>query len=332
MGDLSSFIELFAAIYLTISLDDMLLKLFWTPDYKQQMEAAFSLINLPDIAKKRSFDRASSISSTEESRSRKRGVVMFSLCVLLLAIIGLEAVIPVLQTDALYVGILIMVALYLMAFSFDDLFLKSGWRVILVDVCAPVFSVGAVLILYFCNPFSVFSPDSNNTEGIRTWELITKVVVVVFLILPVIWQLFRNWLYTRFYLLYIVEETSIKSKEYNYAIHFDPKRGDKMTMVAKSYQNFVAENIVQGEQDRQITPFMNMLMGEIDQLEFMPGIAPLIRHSFMMHRKYYPSKCRLKRLSGSYDSQMKKNTLDEFCQINNVDAKVLKEYRNSRLN
>lgn len=52
ISDFSSLIELFAAIYLTISLDDLLLRRFWTPDYKKKLESEFEKIKMPEMAKK----------------------------------------------------------------------------------------------------------------------------------------------------------------------------------------------------------------------------------------------------------------------------------------
>jgi len=324
MSDLSSYIELFAAVYLTISLDDMLLKRFWTPDYEKEMEQAFKRINLPDVAKGKAFARASSLSSIEESRSRKRGVIMFSLSVLLLIFIGLEDCIPFLKNETGYICVLILTFLYSVVFLLDELFLKTGSRVFVVAFCTPV--VCSLLIYALVSDARL---ELMLQSGLSiNWELVSKCFVIIALLMPVLWQLFRNWLYTRFYLLYIVEQTAMKAKDYNYAINYNQKKGDKMSLVAKPYADFVAETIAQGDQDRQITPFMNTLMDELESVDYLPVLSSLIYQSYLMHRKHYPSVARLKKLSKQYDALRKKVPLEEFCKKHNVEDYRLREYRN----
>ena len=65
ISDFSSLIELFAAIYLTISLDDLLLRRFWTPDYKKKLESEFEKIKMPEMAKKTIIKRTEDYSSYE---------------------------------------------------------------------------------------------------------------------------------------------------------------------------------------------------------------------------------------------------------------------------
>ena len=47
ISNFSSLIELFAAICLTISLDDLLLRRFWTPDYEDKVKKEFANIMMP---------------------------------------------------------------------------------------------------------------------------------------------------------------------------------------------------------------------------------------------------------------------------------------------
>lgn len=328
IGNLSSYIELFAAIYLTISLDDLLLKRFWTPDYKAKMESSLKGIDMPDVAKEKTVEKAESISSVEETRSRKRGIVLFSFSVLLLVFIGLEEDLSISSKNFESIGLITASLLYCFTFVFDRTCLKTGWRVLVCSVTVPLLVIGLGLILGNIASTTVFM----NSES-TFWMLFSKIVIILSLILPVLWQLFRNWIYTRYYLLYIVEETTIKAEEYNYAVNFDTKKGYKMNLVGANYQNAVAEKISQNQQDREITPFLNTFMDEMNSIDFLPHLSSLLSYSFLMHKKYYPSSYRLKRLSKRYDSLEslgKKPTLEAFCKSNGVDYLRLREFRKKK--
>lgn len=323
ISELSSYIELFAAVYLTISLDDMLLKRFWTPDYKKEMESAFSNINMPELAKKQVFEKAQEISTIEEKRSRKRGVIMFCLSVLLLTIVGFESSISTIYGSCTEVLLTIsLIVLSVLLFLLDGCFLKTGWNVISQVILLPLLSL---LSCYILGKITVLNESINNNSTF--WEFMVKSLIYLSLLIPVLWQLFRNWIYTKFYLLYIVEQTSIKADEYNYAINYDQSKGDKMTKVSKLYMNFVAEKIAQGNQDRPITEFYKTLLNDLITVDYLPNSIPLIIYSRKMHRKYFPSNCKLKRLSKKYASLQKKPTLEEFCKENNVDCQCFKSYR-----
>ena len=325
IDNLSSYIELFAAVYLTISLDDLLLKRFWTPDYKQKMDDAFKSIGMPELAKSQTLERASQISSIEETRSRKRGVILFSFSVLLLILIGLEDGFGFSNTNTEAIGIVFTAFLYYIVFIFDGIFLKTGWRVLFYVFCTPLVVVCSGCLLMSNSPTKAFLQSS-----VGKLAFLSKVVIVLALLTPVLWQLFRNWIYTRYYLLYIVEQTTIKTEEYTYAVNFDTSKGNKMTKVAKPYMDFVAETIAQKNQDRAITNYLNTFFSELSSINYAPNILPLLRYSFLMHKKYYPSKRRLHILSKKYDaagSNGKKPPLEDFCKWNNVSLLLLKEYR-----
>lgn len=328
IGDLSSFVELFAAVYLTISLDDLVLKRFWTPDYKAKMELSLKSIDMPDIAKDNTLKKADSLSSIEETRSRKRGIILFCFSVLLLILIGFEKEMPFLNKNYEAFGIIASALLYVLAFVFDRFCLKTGWRVLICSISVPLLVVSACLLFSFSNSAAEYM----KSESVF-WRLFSKIIILFTLIIPVLWQLFRNWIYTRYYLLYIVEETTIKANEYNYAVNFDTKKGHKMNLVANHYQNAVAEQISQDQQDREITPFVNTFLDEMGTIDFLPSITYLVHSSYMMHRKYFPSRWRLKRLCQRYDSwhsSGKKPTLEEFCKINRIDYALLRDFKNKK--
>ena len=246
IGDLSSFIELLAAIYLTIVLDDLLFKRFWTPDYEQELKIALSKIDLPTIAKTELFKRANAISCVEDRRSRKRGVIIFCFAMLMLVFIGFENYDFFNETNMEAVLISSFALCALAVYIFDSLFLKSAIRVAIFLLLCPI----VVLIIYFLLA-NIIIVDQKSPCFI-IWKTSANIIVLCLLILPIVWQLFRNWVYTRFYLQYIVYVANQKANDYNYAVNYDHSKGSKMDSVAKPYMNCVAESIANQEQDRAI--------------------------------------------------------------------------------
>lgn len=322
ISGLSSYIELFAAVYLTICLDDMLLKRFWTPDYEKEMTESLAKIDMPILAKNQVISKTKVISIIEENRSRKRGVILFCLSVLLLIISGFEDCLNNLSYgNVKNIVVLLLITFSIIVFLYDNTFLKNGWQVIKWLLIIPL------LTLVSCVCLNRFTDLEKLIKNQFYWEIGINVIVILALLIPVIWQLLRNWIYTRFYLLYIVEQTKEKSQNYNYAIQFNQNKGDKMTDVAKNYMNLVAKNIAIGTQDRQITDFYQTLMDDLDTIDYIPEAVPLIKFSKKMHKKYYPSNNRLKRLSRRYDTYKKKPLLEDYCRNNNIDPEKLRDYR-----
>lgn len=326
MGNLSSYIELFAAVYLTISLDDLLLKRFWTPDYRKDMENSFQSISMPEVAKEQTLDKSIRISSLEESRSRKRGAILFGYSILLLILIGLEGCFTFSGKNIEAIGISLYAALIIAIFLFDGLLLRTGWQVLISSFMTPSLVIIICLLLSSCPRYTKWL-YMDATVNVKVF---TSCIIVITMLAPVLWQLFRNWLYTRYYLLYVVEQTTIKAKEYNYAVSYDHSKGDKMTKVAQPYIDYVADVMAQGGQDRMITPFLNTLLDELSKINFVPKLFSLVRHSYKMHQKYFPSGCRVGRLSKRYNAMKangKKPTLEDFCFENNIDVLLIRKYR-----
>lgn len=322
IGSLSSFIELFAAIYLTITLDDLLLKRFWTPDYTLEMENAISGIKLPNIAKNDVLKMSRSILQDEDKRSRRRGGLMFYSAVLMLILIGFESGSKGYSTVE---GVtLILYSLFIsISYIFDEIFLRSTLKVIISIIVSTILAVFFGLSVSCCDKLACLStivPKLSN---------LVKFIIIAFLILPVLWQLLRNLIYTRFYLRYIVYVIDKKAKEYNYAVEYDRSKGSQMSLVARPYMDIVADKIATSDRDRTITPFFNVLKAELLSVDYSPNIANLFRSSIRIHRRMCPTKRTLDRLCKKYNSSSR-ITIKDFCEEHNVDINVFKKHRNQK--
>jgi len=321
ISDFSSLIELFAAIYLTISLDDLLLRRFWTPDYKKKLESEFEKIKMPDMAKKPTIEKTEDYSNHEESRSRKRGGLLFCFTVILLIIIGFSGHFTYFDELSKALILILMSLSILIIYLFDDRLLKNWWSVIWASTLVPAFTT---LLIIIAKNIGFYQ---NAVEGNYDWlVLISKIVVVATLVLPVIWQLVRNWIYTRYYLNYIVDQTTIKAKEYDGALRFDVAKGHKVQDVAQPYHDAVVQAVAAGKGDRQITLFMDVLKSELEGIEYVPTLMPLLKYSYKSYKKNHMTNKKFQRLYKKYQSIPKAPKMEKFCEDEGVSFEKFKEY------
>ena len=192
----NSLVQLFAAVYLTMSFDSQFLRQFWAQDYKKKINDEFNSIEMPEPAKEVSKNYAISTAQYEERRMRKRGTFMFVLMVFLLIVIGFE------QGIVSYTGYRGLLFCYLF-FSivmgllncFDEDIMKRWlWEYIILFALILLFCT-AIITLPFFNCY-----ESVKNEFSFGFKVAVKVLLILTIIAPATVQLFRNWLYGKYYL------------------------------------------------------------------------------------------------------------------------------------
>ena len=326
ISNFSSLIELFAAIYLTISLDDLLLRRFWTPDYEDKVKKEFANIKMPEIAKRPTYNSTGEYSTIEDGRSRKRGGLMFGYSMILLIIVGFEDYFKPLG-DLGQAGLLILfIGAVLVVYLFDGFFLKSWWGVLRATIWIPV-SIGLIVVVL--SQLECYKPLAQEKYGCLV--LIAQILLVIALILPVIWQLIRNWLYTRYYLNYVTDQAREKAADYNAALACDPKKGHKVADVASVYHDAIVQAVAAGDGDRIITPFLDILKAELRQIEYVPSLLPLLRYSWNYNKKHNPSERKLKKLYKQHKDCTPIPKMEKFCKDNDIDLAVFRAYHQKQI-
>jgi hypothetical protein len=320
ISEFSSLIELFAAIYLTITVDDLLFRRFWTPDYANKLEKEMEQIKMPALAKRSTIAKASVLSSLEENRSRKRGAIMFGLSVILLAIIGFEEYFKPLgdigQSGLLALLIFVVLVIYFL----DESLLKSWWSVLLSVVFVPLLIGTAAIVLPYLTGYEAVANKSRNG-----YILVARLFLVGSLVLPVVWQLLRNWIYSRYYLSYIIEQTKDKAKDYNDALRYDHTK-QKVKDVAIEYHEAVLQAVAAGAGDRQITPFLYILKENLAKIEYVPSLFPLLKYSYRSYRKNHITNSRLKKLYNKYKTILPAPKMEKFCYDEGISFEKFKSY------
>ena len=205
--DLSTFIQFLAAIYVTITLDSLLCKRFWSPDYYNMVIDSINRIgfqNSSNIQGKLEENIRRKAFQLEET-SRKRGAYLLFTCVLLLIYIGFENKVNIENVSELrlhyfpiFIALLYLLGVFLI--RINGAFIKWGY----------VFVHLSMIILFFIAGQVLVSNDIvSNYINLSYFRFVdfTKIILVVLLLLPVFYQLFINWVYSTAYRYYI--ETSL---------------------------------------------------------------------------------------------------------------------------
>lgn len=321
ISDFASFIELFSAIYLTISLDDLLLRRFWTPDYAKKLRNGLESISMPDIAKRPTVNAAAESYVKEEKRSRRRGTLMFSLTVLLLIVIGYENTISQIGQVGQAGIYSTLFLLTLVIYVFDEVFMKTWWRVLL---SAGFLSLFVYVVYHILPNIDAIKPYINGNCPVMA--SFAKAFLVFTLVFPVFWQLLRNRIYTHYYLSYILSEVSDRAKDYNDALAFDTRKGHKMSSVAKPYLDVTGQAISSGDGDRPIKPYLDVLQTELSSIVYIPSLLPLIKYSYKTYKRSHYSKRQLDKYYKLYKSRSPLPKMEKFCVEEGINFKALHDY------
>lgn len=321
ISDFSSLIELIAAIYLTITIDELLFRRFWTPDYAKELEKGMKQIQMPTLVKRSTIEKATALSSYEEKRSRKRGAIMFSLSVILLVIIGFEEYFTPIG-DIGRAGLLSsLVLMFMLIYFFDDCLLKSWWSVLVWDVAISLLIGVATIILLQIDGYESIAKETGGC-----YILFARLFLVIALIMPVMWQLFRNWIYTQYFLSYILGQTRIKAKEYNEALRYDHTKGQKVKDVAIEYHDAVLQAVAAGSGDRPITSFLDVLKENLNRIEYVPTLRSLLKYSYRSYHKSHISKRRLTKLYSKYMTIQPAPKMEKYCDNEGICFEKFKAF------
>lgn len=262
MSSFSSLIEFVAAIYVTMSLDTLFSKSFWTPDYVKKVEATLSAVGIPTTLINKLSNVISDTSDKEQRKGSLLGILMLMYSVSLLVCIGFEP--AEMSKITIIIGYnnaitfsAIMVLLCFVGLSFCK---KISFKTILF--------FGAVLVGISIVAFILFD---EMTIIHQPWR---EIIVIVALLFPILIQLFRNWLYSTIYLKYMEQKVGICYRKYDEALRFN---GNEITSIDPKYQNAVHTAMrTQTSQDKRIDEFVKILEKDVSQYVSVPSVYSLL--------------------------------------------------------
>ena len=235
IADYSSYLELLAAVYVSMLLDVEALSKLWYPDnYYEKIETAlneeFSKEFGVDNLKEKILSASKHNASTRNTRMRCRALFMLSLTAIMLALLGYESsfddnmILHEHWYNAVLISCFLGVALCFFGGGFFDNWNTTALGILLVVLCL------IVLMLV-----SIEFPDYS---GLANYYPVT---IVVLLTLPVLWEIFSRWLFSSVYSGYLRSYVVKVKNDYSKAIQ--ALRANDKRHVPTMYKKLIDESI-----------------------------------------------------------------------------------------
>lgn len=342
ISSLSTYIQFIAAIYVTICLDNMIGRRFWSPNYYEMVIGELSIFkDTISTPKQRALqEKIKNKAHLLDDRSRKRGCLMLFYCILLLLYCAFEpdfyAKLPEGKELLSYYfpfSIMIFVSLILPLFYHKIL---SRWifLIITIAICTILF----VTLTYFSQ--SIFLPQCLH------FIVNSKLAIAILLPLPIIYQLYVNWLYSTAYLCHLRWEVRDEFLKYQKSKAAYEKK-DKEMADESYYQAFT--NILFNKPDNVLTE-LNKTLYEHLQVRCEPPSAYKLLKSWNSKKDYQePSipqsdtqeeadlpvsqeitpqtiSSDFASLYIEYEKSTPKPKMKDFCAIKNIEYEAFHEY------
>lgn len=238
---LSSLIEFFAAVYVTMSIKSDFCERFWTPQYYKDLDSLLGKYNFYTS----STSKAELIKSVKHTYDKiqgyasRKGTMMLFFCIIALIYIGFEDPSSPLELAINHYKPLFYTQLLLaLVVCFPNVLIKS-WRWV-------IFWIFLIFSLYISIKFTVLNHYCENdflVWGFRN----SKYILLCLLILPVIYQMIVFWEYSRMYKGYLSQKIYDEYQRYKNSLE-GINEGDK-DKVDLEYMTVWAEGKIQNKND-----------------------------------------------------------------------------------
>lgn len=268
MNMLSSYIQFIAAVYLTMSIDQLFGRYFWSVYHYKSINGLLRSAKVPSVNQKEILDVAKSAEEQEVKQSRKRGTYWLLICLLLLIYTGFET--PMILSADIY-SFYIVVPIAFLIYAFGK-YILNQWKKVYAVVCGLVilfFILKWIFIKY------VSSYASLHVESTARELIYFKWAIIIAISLPIIVQMLRNWLYSHLYLKYVESHIYKCMNEYNAARAF--KTGDEISEIAAIYHNAVNHKVSKFKKEDEFIRDVSVIVSqEITKETKMPSLFMLI--------------------------------------------------------
>lgn len=345
MINLSAFIQFVGALYLSIAIDSILFKRFWNPDFFAMMSSNIrhytedKVVNISSELSNKLTDTAKEISDKIDTRSRWQGCMMLIYSVALLVAFGFKNDFNGDQVNTVSFCLQTFIVLGILSFLLSSLLLRSWWS---------MFVTSAVVLVL---PFAVFLPFIARYLNAFSIPIVwLKITMIVFLLLPIAWRVFYNWLFSSVYSKYIHAQikceyktyvqtkTYLKNnqsdkidKRYNGVLaDFFNKKGNQDTdnVCAEQYVNLITEQCNKIPSIFELLKHRNDKIDEetnnIENEEIKESVQPINIQTIDNQQEFENFFIQFEQLKGS----MK---LQDFCKEKKIDLEIFRSYRKERL-
>lgn len=249
ISDFSSFVEFFAAIYVTMAVNNDFCSNFWTPKYYEEMTSLLQVYN---------FNGSSSIHdkllgqikakyNIVQNKAHHRGFILLVLCVFYLIFMGFENEENA-HIVAHYVPIIYSTLLVGIVLTISNLIFKN-WRAVILFVLLCV-SFYLVLKIWDCDAIS------NHSLSLFLFGYKCHIMIGIILI-PIAYQIYVYWLYSSIYKGYLKKRVSVEYDRFH--VSMEGIKNKEKNKVDKIYLDIWTDTKFNSGEDSTLTPFYEEL-------------------------------------------------------------------------
>lgn len=212
LNELNTLVQFLAALYVTITIDNLVIHRFWTPDLYAIVRKTLSKFDfaLSSPAQDGLLTTVQSSAAIVEKQSRLRGVYFLMLCISILTFNCFESNISVVDIPIFYFSILITLTVAFLLYVYG-VYRWTQWRSVIISyiILLAVFVLNVLLPLSVNRFIGWTIWATSNVSTILFWD---KFCLIVLLSIPILIRLVLNWLNSSVYVKCLTEKLN---KEYD---------------------------------------------------------------------------------------------------------------------
>ena len=288
ISNFSSFVEFFAAIYVTMAVNNDFCSNFWTPKYYEEMKSLLNVYN---------FNGSSSIHdkllaqikekyNIVQNNAHHRGFILLVLCVFYLIFMGFENeknsldvahYVPIMYCT-FFVGIILPLSNFVFKY----------WRCVILFV---ILCVAMYITLKVLNSDTI----SQYPISLFLYEYKRHIMIGI-IILPIVYQIYVYWLYSSIYKGYLKEKVAVEYERFHASMNgIENKEKSK---VDKIYLDIWTDTKFNSGEDTTLTPFYEELNKQL-LLVASPTHWQLVTSWLNHHRKNFVHKYQHNDINGA---------------------------------
>ena len=284
IGDLNSFVQFMAAIYLTLTIDSLLFKRYWSPAYYDMVTKQLSLYKFKS---NQHLDQKlqDTIKDWEEvitTTARKRGAIFLITCLTTLIFAAFELPYPGNEAKPEEV------VAYMNQYLCFDLYLYLTMIVFMLFMYWMVNFLVVLIVALFLPLTFLLNMTPALLSHIQCLHVCsdTRILLVVVLFLPIVYQIAVNWLYSDVFRKLLVRRLNCVHKDYISAKEAFAQ--EDASLLPNSYKDIAAEFGVRHiKDDEQVTLLYQHLYKQLGEVCVSPRLRSLIIQIFKEEEEVY---------------------------------------------
>jgi len=277
IGDLNSFVQFMAAIYLTLTIDSLLFKRYWSPAYYEMVTKQLEQYKFKSTQhlEQKLQDSIKDMEDVITTTARKRGAVMLIACLTTLIFAAFELTCPEITAKPDVVAahtnqyVCFDLYLYLTMIAFV---LFMWWMVNFLVVLVVVTLLPLVFLLNL-------SPALLSHIQCLHFISDSRILLIIVLLLPIVYQITVNWLYSDVFRKYLIRSLNSVYKDYRSAK--DAFAKENASLLPDSYKDIAVEfGVKHINADEQVTLLYQHLYKQLGEACISSRLRTLVGQIF----------------------------------------------------